>query len=82
MYRRGVSRLVVVILSTDPVKSNRILLQDNHLLRGHIVCCLQRIEVSTAGHLLSGLRPPILVNSTISSQVGTRFLKSYIQTPY
>ena len=54
------------ILSTDPVEPNRTLLQDNHLLRGHIAFSLQRIEVSAASHLLSRLRPPIPVDGTIS----------------
>ena len=52
----GISRLVGAHSSViDPVELNPTLLQNNHLLCGHIVCCLQRIEVSAASHMLSGL---------------------------
>ena len=40
-------------LNIDPVEPNRTLLQDYHLLRRHIACSLQRIEVSATGHLFS-----------------------------
>ena len=43
------------LLSIDLVELTPTLLQNNHLLCGHIVCCLQRIEVSAASHMLSGL---------------------------
>ena len=41
------------ILSVDAVVPNRTLLQYYHLLRGHIACCLQRIEVGAASYLFS-----------------------------
>ena len=62
--------------STDPVELDRTLLQDNHLLRRHIVCCLQGVEIGAAGHLLSRLRPTTPVDGLISPQVSTSFLKS------
>ena len=48
--RRGVLRLVGVILSIDSVELSRALFQDYHLLRGHIAFSLQRIEVGTTGY--------------------------------
>ena len=79
MTDRGILRLVGgTFLSIDPVELNPTLLQDNHLLCGHIVCYLQCIEVSSASHLLSGLRLSIPVDGTISLQVGTGFLKPQI----
>ena len=65
--RRGILRFVGV--SSAQIRLSLDLLQDNHLLRGHIACCLQRIEVGTAGHLLSGLRPPIPVDGNTSTNL-------------
>ena len=45
---------------------NHNLIQYYHLLRGYIIYCLQRIEVGTASHLLSGLSPSVPVDGTIS----------------
>ena len=61
----------LIPFSADPVELDRTLFQDYHLLRGHIVCRLQRIEVGTASHLFSRLRPSIPVDGTISSHIDT-----------
>ena len=64
LRRKMIRRIVCTAVGN--LRMSRYLLQDNHLLRRHIVFRLQGVEVGTTGHLLSRLRPSIPVDGTIS----------------